>query len=279
MSEEEHAQIGKHFGSIAKRTKKCAICGAENAPYGYWGKYYCKKCFFKKFHIDPDKVADKSGKGHSGMVPFKTKEELNKALSQTFLVDSFPRPFLLKVPKGNKIFASLYLTHYPKSRGIVGRTINYLVIWKNKVAGIIGANSAPYCVKPIDKFFGITKENRNDMLLCIMNNEVFRLINNEHNLATKTLAIFRKVLQKDHIEKYGHPLIGLITFVEPPRTGAIYKADNWTYLGMTKGYGTTRRGKRWWDRKWVQKQPKHIFAYKYRGKEIEKLIQKIQENA
>lgn len=269
----------KHYGSIAKRKGKCCICGTDSAPYGYWGKYYCKKCFFEKFNIDPDEVADKSGKGHSGLVPFETEEELKKALSQTFLVKSFPRPFLLKVPKGNKIFASLYLSHYPKSRGIVGRTLNYLIIWKGKVAGIIGANSAPYCVKPIDKFFGITKQNRNDMLLCIMNNEVFRLIRNERNLATKTLAVFRKVLQQDHIKKYGHPLIGLVTFVEPPRTGAIYKADNWTYLGMTKGYGTTRRGKRWWDRKWVRKQPKHIFAYKYRGKEVEKLIQEIQENA
>jgi len=269
--------VFQHKGSIAKRKGKCCICGADKAPYGYWGKYYCKKCFFEKFKIDPDEIAEEAGKGHSGMVPFKTEEELKKALSQTFLVPSYPRPYLLQVPKGNKIFATLYLTHYPQSKGIVGRTINYLIIWKNKVAGIIGANSAPYAVKPVDEFFGITKENRDDMLLCIMNNEVFRLIVHEKNLATMVLKAFRYKLQRDHIKKYGHPLIGLITFVEPPRIGTIYKADNWVYLGMTKGYGTTRRGKRWFDRKWVKKKPKHIFAYKYKGKEVKEFERKIKK--
>jgi len=262
--------IFQHKGSIAKRKGKCSICGSNEAPYGYWGDYYCEKCFFEKFKIDPKKVAKESGKGHSGMIPLSEKE-LKYALGQTYLFSSYPYPYLLQVPKGNKIFATLYLSHYPRAKGIVGRTINYLIIWKGRLAGIIGANSAPYSVKAINDFFGITKENRNDMLLCIMNNEIFRLIIHEKNLATKVLKIFRQKLQQDHIKKYGHPLIGLVTFVEPPRTGTVYKADNWIYLGMTKGYGTIRRGKRWFDREWIKTKPKHIFVYKYKNKEAKDL--------
>jgi len=249
--------------SIAKRTKPCCMCGKQG-KYGVWGKYYCKECFFKYYKKDPDLIAEEHGKGHSGMLPFKNSRKLEEELKQTFLIpESFKYPFLLQVSKGNKIFASLYLTHYPQSKGIVGRSINYLIIWKQRIVGIIGGNSPPYAVKPIDKFFGITKENRNEMLVKILNNEVFRIIRPDKNLATRTLKSFRINIRKDYKKKYGEDLIGLVTFVEPPRTGAIYKADNWTFLGYTKGYGTTRRGKRWFDRKWVRKKPKLIFAYKF----------------
>jgi len=249
--------------SIAKRTKPCCKCG-KKGKYGVWGNYYCKKCFVVYLGKDPDKIAEEGGKGHSGMLPFKTKEELDRALGQTFLLpNSFKYPVLVQVPKGDKLFATLYLSHYPESKGIVGRSINYIVIWKNRIVGIIGGNSPPFSVKPIDKFFGITKENRNDMLVKHLNNEVYRIIRPAKNLATMSLKSFRRQVKHDYLLKYGERLIGLITFVEPPRTGAIYKADNWVYLGMTKGYGTTRRGKRWFDRKWVKKQPKLIFAYRF----------------
>lgn len=263
----EYAQKGKHFGSIAKRKGQCCMCGSD-APYGYWGQYYCKKCYIKKFSKDPEKIAKKGGKGHSGMVGFRTEREFQNALSQTFLVPYSwqEKPYLMQVPKGNKIFAHLYLTHYPNSKGIVGRSINYLIIWKGKVIGIIGGNSPPYSVKGINDFFAITKENRNDMLIQIMNNDVFRLIVHKPNLGTRVLRAFRLTIQKDHIKKYGHSLVGLITFVEPPRDGTVYKADNWIYIGMTKGYGTIRRGKRWHHGEWVKKQPKYIFGTRFVSK-------------
>ncbi len=248
--------------AIAKRTGICCICG-EQGKYGYWGKYYCKKCFFEHFKVDPEEIADKTSNGHSGMLALNPKE-LNLSLSQLYLFNHNSNyPILIKVPKGNKIFATLYLTHYPQSKGIVGRSLNYIIVYKNKIVGIIGACSPPYSVKAIDEFFGINKNNRNQKLKQILNNEIFRLIYHEKNLGTKVLKIFREVIKKDYKEKYKDDLIGLITFVEPPLTGTVYKADNWIYLGMTKGYGTLRRGKRWFDRKWIRKTPKHIFAYKY----------------
>lgn len=254
---------GKNLVSIAKRTKPCCKCG-KKGRYGVWGRYYCKDCFIEYLGKDPDEIAEESGRGHSGMLPFKTKKQLTRALSQTYLLpNSFKYPVLVQVPKGNKVFATLYLSHYPESKGIVGRSINYLVIWHNRIVGIIGGNSPPYSVKAVDEFFGITKENRNDMLVQLLNNEVYRIIKPAKNLATMTLKSFRKQVKRDYLLKYSCPLIGLITFVEPPRTGAIYKADNWVFLGMTKGFGTTRRGKRWWDRRWVKKTPKLIFGYKY----------------
>lgn len=157
----DYAKQGKHFGSIAKRSRTCE-CG-KKGKYGVWGKYYCRDCFIKKLGKDPDQIAEEHGKGNSGMLPFKSETQLKSELNQTFFMpESFKYPCLLQVPKGNKLFASLYLTHYPNSKGIVGRSINYLVIWNGRVVGIIGGNSAPYSVKAIDEFFEITKENRSD---------------------------------------------------------------------------------------------------------------------
>ena len=249
--------------SIAKRSSICKFCGVKGR-YRIWGTWYCRECYFKKYGKYPEDVAEERGKGHSGMLALPESQLKSRVQQTYFLPESFKHPCLIRVPKGDKVFASLYLSHYPESLGIVGRSSCYLVIFNQRLVGIIGANSPPYAVKPIDKFFGITKENRSEALRSLMNNEVFRIIKPAKNLATMTLKAFRNQLKREYDAKYGEPLTGLLTFVEPPRTGAIYKADNWTYLGMTQGFGTTRRGKAWHDRKWVKKRSKLIFAYKYR---------------
>lgn len=276
-------------GAFSKRTGTCADCGATGAKHGIFGHYYCTDCYKKrktknkepyiktcckckregkcfrhwgKYYCEKC-LMETSGKGHSGMLAMP-KEWVDGQLAQIHMIpESYRHPILQSTPKGNKLFASLYLSHYPKSKGIVGRCINYFIIYKGLTVGIIGGNSPPYSVRAIDDFFGITKENRGDMLVQIFNNEVFRIIRSAPNLATMTLKEFRHNVNRDYEVKYGYPLIGLITFVEPPRTGAIYKADNWTYLGDTKGFSTKRRGKRWHTRTWDRTVPKHIFGYKY----------------
>lgn len=277
-------------GAFSKRRGKCADCGKEGAKHGIFGKYYCTDCYKKrkkkgkktyiktcykcktegkcfkywgKFYCEKCLV-ETSGHGNSGMIAMP-KEWVEHQLMQIHMIpESYQRPVLIYVPKGNKLFASLYLSHYPQSKGIVGRSLNYLIIYKGMTAGIIGGNSPPYAVKPIDEFFGITKENRGDMLVRFFNNEVFRIIKSSKNLATMSLKAFRYRVKKDYLERYGCDLIGFITFVEPPRKGSIYLADNWTYLGKTKGFSTKRRGKRWHIRTWGKTVPKHIYGWKYK---------------
>ena len=238
------------MSAINKRTEPCHNCG-KTGKYGVFGRYYCKECYDKR---------PKRGKGHGGLIALP-EEELDKRLKEKYdIPESYEYPFLLMIPKGNKVFASLYLSHYPNSKGIVGRSINYLVIWKDYIVGIIGGNSPPYSIESINNYFNITKDNRTQKLRGFFNNDVFRLIIKEKNLGTKTLKSFRNKLKQDYKIKYGEDIFGMITFVEPPRIGAVYKADNWKYLGMTKGFGTTQRSGRWENRKWVKKQPKYIFA-------------------
>ncbi len=70
----------------------------------------------------------------------------------------------------------------------------------------------------------------------IANNIVFCLANQQNkNAGTTLLKLCRQDAIKWWYERYGDKLKAFQTFILPPRTGAIYKADNWQQLGMTSG--------------------------------------------
>lgn len=164
--------------------------------------------------------------------------------------------YLERVKKSNGLFGKLFFEHYPGSKGIPGRSLLYLIYRDQNCIGIIGANSPPSNYKIFRTFF-LTDNDQG-----FMNNNVFRLIENEKNLGTQILRLFRKQVFSDHQQKFSKPLQGLVTFVEPPRSGAVYKADNWIYLGMTQGK-RMRRGLSW-EKEFTDGIPKHIFGYKFK---------------
>lgn len=223
--------------------KICDVCGKRGKVIETWGKKYCRPCWDKK---------PKRGHGHSGMI-----KDRGFAFSDTLPFDKGLR--LVPVRKGDRVFSNLYLRHYPESKGIVGRQCNYLIHENGSVVGIIGANSPPLGFKKFETIFGVGKEKQ------FLNNNVFRLIKQKKNLGTQVLRLFRKKVKANYFKKYGDKLLGLITFVEPPRDGAIYKADNWQFLGMTQGKRCTRRGDhgKWINKEWSTGTSKLIFSYKF----------------
>lgn len=226
--------------------KKCDVCGFIGKVIESWGKKYCKKCYDKK---------PKRGGGHSGMVKVDDIK-VKGMLSQTSLCGVGLS--LETTTKGNKLFASLYLEHYPESKGIMGRQLNYFIKREGMIVGIIGVNSPPINYKKFREYFKIDDEK------LFVNNNVFRIIKSYKNQATQVLKLLRKKIIIDYKKRYGDNLIGIITFVEPPRDGAIYKADNWDYLGMTQGKKVVRRGSlgKWVNKEWSKGTKKHIFAIK-----------------
>jgi hypothetical protein len=231
--------VGKVFNG-----KACDTCGTVGKVIETWGKMYCRSCWDKK---------PKRGHGCSGMVAMP-ESDLLRALAVPIEDKSL---HLEKTTKGNKIYASLYLSHYPGSYGIVGRQCNYFVYCSGYIAGIIGANSPPLYLRLFGEYFGEEVSNKN-----YMNNNVFRLIVREKNLGTRVLKLFRNRVRVDYESRYHDELVGLVTFVEPPRTGAVYKADNWTYLGLTQGKKCMRRGDhgKWINKEWTTGTKKLAFA-------------------
>ena len=220
---------------------KCSVCKKENIRVFYcFGKLKCKECIEK---------TKKNIIGHSGMIYHKN----------TAIQLSFNKGLTLKlVKKSELLYVKWYIEHYPKSKGIVGRQLNYLIYYNSEPIGIIGIASPPLNYKLFKEYFNT------DNSKLYVNNNVFRIVNkpNDKNIGTKILKQLRNKIVVDYYKKYKDKLIGIITFVEPPRTGAIYKADNWDYLGMTKGIEVRRRGKNWYNKEFKQGTKKLIFAKK-----------------
>jgi len=214
----------------------CERCGKEtDRLYTAFGKKICRECVDSR---------PKKGTGNSGMTE---SPQLEMCFSTGIN--------LRKCKKSDKLFGNLYFSHYPGSKGIVGRSINYIVENNGMVAGIIGFSSPP-------KNYTIFKEYflGADETMFVINN-VFRLTMHEKNLATRVMKLARNTIKQDYKDKYGDTLLGIVTFVEPPRTGALYKADNWDYLGLSQGIRMRRTE---FDKIFTKGIQKHIFGYKYK---------------
>lgn len=134
-------------------------------------------------------------------------------------------------------YQSIRDRHYIPNKGAVGQQLHYLVVLDGDVVGIISGGSAAYAVGDRDRYFGITKSNRNIALNGIIDNTVFRLEKNLPNLGTQVLGMWRKQVDTDWQIQYGVRPAGFETFIieEPHRKGSMYKADNWDFVGETQG--------------------------------------------
>jgi hypothetical protein len=139
-------------------------------------------------------------------------------------------------------------------RGHHGQQIHYLIWyetddgWEN--IGAISGGSAVYTTAVRDGFFHITKENREKVINGIIDNTLFRLELHEYNLASRIVALWRKIVVKDWEGLYSVKPYGFETFVEyaeidavTQRVGSLYLADNWTRVGETSGNTKNHVGK------------------------------------
>jgi hypothetical protein len=158
---------------------------------------------------------------------------------------------LVKV-KQNHPQAREYITnHYTHPRGFIGRNVTYLIKVDGEVCGVIVGGSTSLYLPNRKEFFG--ECNIQD----IINNRLFRLEKNIPNLGTQILKLWRKQVCVDWKLKYNSDPIGFETLVKPPRNGAVYKADNWIFGGMTKGY--TCKVPKHNKRVWYKTEPRLVF--------------------
>ena len=131
-------------------------------------------------------------------------------------------------------------------RSTIGMQLHYLICLIAFKLESFPYSSPTWAVKPRDDFFELAQHpgKRGAQLKHIVNNSVFRLEQHDKNLGTKVLALFRRRVTHDWWHKYSVKLCGFETFVEPSeqRHGSLYKADNWTEVGMTKGHVKLQKG-------------------------------------
>ena len=127
------------------------------------------------------------------------------------------------------------------------RKLYWMLFEDSQIVGVWGLASAfgwPADVKEFMKKNSISfNELGNNIVYCLSGHE-------DRNAGTKFLKLLRRDAKVWWKERYGDELKALQCFVLPPRSGAMYKADNWSMIGVTAGkslvmrtlYGKDREG-------------------------------------
>ena len=154
--------------------------------------------------------------------------------------------------------------------------LQYLILYDEKVVGVIGGASAVFKTQKRDQYLGLSedRDTKTRQLNSIINNNIFKLDYSAPNLATIVLKKWRKQIAKDWETLYGVEVAAFETFVVEERlwngktrNGACYRADNWSLVGITSGYGLTNTRGRKHNNKLLRSQ-KLIYCLRLKGKEF-----------
>ena len=117
------------------------------------------------------------------------------------------------------------------------RKLYWLLYENTNLIGVFGLGSAFAAPKLISDFMKQNKIGFNEL----GNNIVFCLHGTDNkNAGTIFLKLIRYDAKLWWQSKYKNSLKAIQTFILPPRTGAVYKADNWKLLGNTTGGKTMK---------------------------------------
>ena len=148
--------------------------------------------------------------------------------------------------------------HYLGYRGIAGRSLRYVAILDCRWVALIGWGSAALKCTVRDRFIGWDYETKLKRLYLIVNNVRFLVLPfvSIRNLASKVLSMNLKRLSNDFQKIYGHPVYLAETFVDVSKyTGCCYRASNWRYVGLTRGWSRNN------TRYYRNDQPKAVYLY------------------
>ena len=165
------------------------------------------------------------------------KSPINGRLSQ---IKPFKYQQVRRTP-AEKLFNSLIEHyHYLGYCHPVGEQLKYIVYWQKRPIACVSWSSAPRHIGCRDRFIGWSAKQRQKGLHLMAYNCRFLILPwvKVACLASHILANMAKIVSKDWLSVYSHPIYFLETFVDKQRFAATcYKAANWLYLGDTTGRG------------------------------------------
>ena len=135
--------------------------------------------------------------------------------------------------------------HYLGALPKIGNTMWYVAINNEEWVALISFSAAALKCGVRDEWIGWGFRHKYDRLNLVANNSRFLILPQYHhkNLASKILSLCKRRIQNDWVNRFGHPLLLMETFVDPSRfLGTIYQAANWKYIGKTRGYQRIQNG-------------------------------------
>ncbi len=129
--------------------------------------------------------------------------------------------------------------HYLGFSGAVGQNMKYMVFdKKDRPLSCLLFGSAAWKSAARDEFIGWSHQARTKNINLVTNNMRFLILPwvKVPHLASHVLGQLTRRISSDWVEKYGHRIYLLETFVEKERfAGTCYRAANWVYAGQTTG--------------------------------------------
>jgi hypothetical protein len=149
--------------------------------------------------------------------------------------------------------------HYLGALPKIGETLWYVAGCRGEWVALCGFSAAAWKCTVRDRWIGWDFRLQFARLKLIANNSRFLILAPWHqpNLGSRVLGLVARRIGADWQRQFGHPLWLLETFVDRQRfAGTVYRAANWTEVGLTKGYRRTRQGY-----SAAPQAPKRVFTY------------------
>jgi hypothetical protein len=135
--------------------------------------------------------------------------------------------------------------HYLGSLPKIGETVWYVATWRDQWVAQLNLSAAALKCGVRDRWIGWDFRCQYGRLNLIANNSRFLILPEWHrpNVGSRVLSLLERRIRADWQSRFGHRLLLLETFVDPRRFhGGVYRAANWTQLGLTQGYRRTKTG-------------------------------------
>ena len=135
--------------------------------------------------------------------------------------------------------------HYLGAPKPVGERLWYAAIAPDgRWLGVLLFTAASRRLRHRDQWIGWSDEQRRRRLPLVVNNSRFLLLPDQTspNLGSAVLSRVAARLSDDWMERYGHPVMVMETFVDPQLfRGTVYRAAGWVELGHTQGHQRVSR--------------------------------------
>jgi Domain of unknown function (DUF4338)/DDE_Tnp_1-associated/Transposase DDE domain len=148
--------------------------------------------------------------------------------------------------------------HYLGLHRMPGERLRYIASSEGTWLALIGWSSAALKCAVRDDYIGWRTQEKLKRLTYVVNNVRFLILPwiATKNLASRILSLNTRRLAHDYETIYGHPVFLAETFVDFSRyKGTCYRASNWRFLGVTKGY--SKNGRYYYE----NGNPKGVFIY------------------
>ena len=129
--------------------------------------------------------------------------------------------------------------HYLHDATLVGEQLRYAATYKGQWLALATWSGPAFHLKDRDEFIGWDFEQCRRRRPLLANNSRLLVLPECHspNLISRFMKLMLRRLSQDWLERWGHPLALVETFVDPQLyQGTAYKVSGWSHLGKTAGW-------------------------------------------